>query len=93
MEDVDIEQMVRHSSSRSANGVDIPLKQAKIIRGIAYTHNLLKRMGRKTRCTKMDSAALAVANLQHKVDKAWKDSDVRITPFDPKQGEGALRVP
>ena len=85
LEDADIDSTIRRASSRSGNGVDIPLKQAKTIKGIAYTHNLLKRMGRKTRCTVMTTAVLDVASLQHKVDKSWKDSDVRITPFDPNK--------
>jgi hypothetical protein len=83
LDDTDIDQTIRRSSSRSDDGVDIPLKQAKVIKDIAYTHNLMKRMGRKTRCTQMTKAVLAVANLQHKVDKNWKDGEVRITAFDP----------
>ena len=43
LDDNDIDQTIRRSSSRSANGVDIPLKQAKTIKDIAYTHNLLKQ--------------------------------------------------
>jgi hypothetical protein len=85
MEDADIDQMVKSCSSRSSDAVNIPLKESKLIKGIAYTHNLLVRMQRKTRCTKMDTNVLGFANLQHKVDKNWKDGEVRITPFDPNK--------